>query len=94
MRNAMPPLVELVPIFDVYTDGICRLDNLGTTVRVTFFSLQFEPTEQRMQRIVCAKMVWSAEALLRHGGRLSRYVAQGFSGELPIAGAEYELAYH
>lgn len=80
------PLTEPVPIFDVYTDGICRLDNLGGTCRVTFFTNQFDPEHHKMKRVICAKMVWPADTLLRHGGRLAKYVAEGFSGELPPPG--------
>lgn len=79
------PITEPCPIFDVFTDGIARVDVFGGSVRISYFSFQVDVAhpEAAAGRVVCAKMVWSLDRLMSHGGQVSKFIQSGRSGEWP-----------
>lgn len=74
-----PPLVELTPIFDVYTDGIARVDNLGGAVRISYATYDL----LEAHRVVVAKMIWSRDRIMEQGGLIAQWLAAGHTGVWP-----------
>lgn len=58
-------LVEVLPVPDVYADGIAMVEPLsGDNCRITYFSYQRIPGSNSVTRVVCARIIRPRSSLV------------------------------
>jgi hypothetical protein len=65
MKHRNLPLVEPIAVPDVFATGLARIENMGTNMRFTFYSLQrpISGDAHDMERIVVCRIVLAVEAV-------------------------------
>jgi hypothetical protein len=71
------PLVELMPITDIYADGIGEIENLGDCFRMIFFTYSRPLEGGATERVVVAKVVRPKKSILRgDSGAVAEWLAR------------------
>jgi hypothetical protein len=67
MRNPRP-LVELMPISDIYADGIAEVESLGDNFRTIYYTYTRPyDCDEAIERVVVAKIVRPKKSIIRVG---------------------------
>lgn len=76
LRDARP-LVEMMPISDIYADGIGEIENLGDCFRAIYFTFSRPPDGGAIERVMVAKLVRPKKSILRgDGGAIAEWLAR------------------
>ena len=70
------PLVEVVPINDIYADGIGSVENLGDCFRTIYFTFSWPLDGGAIERVVVAKIVRPKKSILRPDGAIIQWMAR------------------
>lgn len=70
------PLVEAMPISDIYADGIGDIENLGDCFRTIYFTFSKPLDGGAIERVVVAKLVRPKKSILRPNGAVMEWLAR------------------
>jgi hypothetical protein len=76
--------VELVPIADIYADGVGAVELLGGNVRVIYYTWEGPPGERN--RVIVAKLVMPINALTQRA--LGKMLSEQLAAQRVAAGEE------
>lgn len=82
------PLIEMMPITDIYADGIGEIENLGDCFRMIYFTYSQPFDGGPMERIAVAKLVRPKKTILTKGGEIAKWIARS---ELRIPEPEIQV---
>ena len=76
--------VELIPISDIYSDGVGAVEVLGGNVRVIYYTWEGPPGERN--KVVVAKLVMPINAV--NARALSKMLSEQLATQRMVAGEE------
>lgn len=65
VRASLQTLVEVMPISDIYADGIGQIENLGDCFRMIFYTYSKPLEGGAQERVVVAKIIRPKKSILR-----------------------------
>jgi hypothetical protein len=78
--------VELIPISDIYTDGVGAVEVLGANVRIIYYTWEGPPGERN--KVVVAKLVMPIDAV--NGRALAKMLSEQLAAQRVVASEEEE----
>jgi hypothetical protein len=80
--------VELIPVSDIYVDGVGAVEVLGGNVRLIYYTWEGPPGERN--KVVVAKLVMPINAVNQRA--LAKMLSEQLAAQRVVAGEEGEAA--